>query len=77
MIFPEGTCTNRSCLITFKPGRYYAHFSVLYRMFLYLHFLKYHLHFNLLGVAEVELEILLEFTRVELEYKFSDATGRL
>lgn len=20
MIFPEGTCTNRSCLITFKPG---------------------------------------------------------
>uniref|UniRef100_A0A674IT86 Lysophosphatidylcholine acyltransferase 1 n=1 Tax=Terrapene triunguis TaxID=2587831 RepID=A0A674IT86_9SAUR len=21
MIFPEGTCTNRSCLITFKPGR--------------------------------------------------------
>uniref|UniRef100_A0A674IUP6 Lysophosphatidylcholine acyltransferase 1 n=1 Tax=Terrapene triunguis TaxID=2587831 RepID=A0A674IUP6_9SAUR len=22
MIFPEGTCTNRSCLITFKPGRY-------------------------------------------------------
>uniref|UniRef100_A0A8C4GTP6 EF-hand domain-containing protein n=1 Tax=Dicentrarchus labrax TaxID=13489 RepID=A0A8C4GTP6_DICLA len=21
MIFPEGTCTNRSCLITFKPGK--------------------------------------------------------
>lgn len=58
MIFPEGTCTNRSCLITFKPGRYYAHFSVLYRMSLYLHFLKYHLHFNLLAVAEVELKTL-------------------
>ncbi|XP_042870223.1 lysophosphatidylcholine acyltransferase-like isoform X2 [Penaeus japonicus] len=23
MIFPEGTCTNRSCLITFKPGAFY------------------------------------------------------
>lgn len=22
MIFPEGTCTNRSCLITFKPGAF-------------------------------------------------------
>lgn len=22
MIFPEGTCTNRSCLITFKPGNF-------------------------------------------------------
>ena len=22
VIFPEGTCTNRSCLITFKPGNY-------------------------------------------------------
>lgn len=57
MIFPEGTCTNRSCLITFKPGRYDARFSVLYRMFLYLRFLKYHLHCNLLAVAEVELKI--------------------
>ncbi|XP_044270507.1 lysophosphatidylcholine acyltransferase isoform X2 [Tribolium madens] len=23
LIFPEGTCTNRSCLITFKPGAFY------------------------------------------------------
>ncbi|XP_041986688.1 lysophosphatidylcholine acyltransferase isoform X2 [Aricia agestis] len=23
LIFPEGTCTNRSCLITFKPGGFY------------------------------------------------------
>lgn len=23
MIFPEGTCTNRSCLITFKCGAFY------------------------------------------------------
>ncbi|XP_050712719.1 lysophosphatidylcholine acyltransferase 1-like isoform X3 [Eriocheir sinensis] len=23
MVFPEGTCTNRSCLITFKPGAFY------------------------------------------------------
>ncbi|XP_050397956.1 lysophosphatidylcholine acyltransferase 2 isoform X1 [Patella vulgata] len=23
IIFPEGTCTNRSCLITFKPGAFY------------------------------------------------------
>lgn len=23
MIFPEGTCTNRTCLITFKPGMYF------------------------------------------------------
>jgi len=23
MIFPEGTCTNRSCLITFKSGAFY------------------------------------------------------
>ncbi|XP_076060728.1 lysophosphatidylcholine acyltransferase isoform X2 [Oratosquilla oratoria] len=23
VIFPEGTCTNRSCLITFKPGAFY------------------------------------------------------
>lgn len=23
MIFPEGTCTNRTCLITFKPGAFY------------------------------------------------------
>ncbi|XP_031567229.1 lysophosphatidylcholine acyltransferase 2-like [Actinia tenebrosa] len=23
-IFPEGTCTNRQCLITFKPGAFYA-----------------------------------------------------
>lgn len=24
MIFPEGTCTNRSSLIQFKPGAFYA-----------------------------------------------------
>lgn len=24
VIFPEGTCTNRKCLITFKPGAFYA-----------------------------------------------------
>ena len=23
MLFPEGTCTNRSCLIQFKPGAFY------------------------------------------------------
>lgn len=23
LIFPEGTCTNRSCLITFKHGAFY------------------------------------------------------
>ncbi|XP_044735228.1 lysophosphatidylcholine acyltransferase isoform X2 [Chrysoperla carnea] len=23
LVFPEGTCTNRSCLITFKPGAFY------------------------------------------------------
>lgn len=23
IIFPEGTCTNRTCLITFKPGAFY------------------------------------------------------
>lgn len=71
MIFPEGTCTNRSCLITFKPGRYDAHFSVLYRMFLYLQFLKYHLHCNLLAVAEVELKNLS--SRAGLEQNSSDA----
>lgn len=27
MIFPEGTCTNRSCLITFKPGMYFVQLS--------------------------------------------------
>lgn len=26
MIFPEGTCTNASCLITFKGGNFYRHF---------------------------------------------------
>lgn len=23
IIFPEGTCTNRSCLLSFKPGAFY------------------------------------------------------
>lgn len=60
MIFPEGTCTNRSCLITFKPGRYDALFSILYRMFSYIHFLNYHLHCNLFGVVEVELNLAVD-----------------
>lgn len=28
IIFPEGTCTNRSCLITFKPGAFYPGVAV-------------------------------------------------
>lgn len=28
IIFPEGTCTNRSCLLSFKPGAFYPGVAV-------------------------------------------------
>uniref|UniRef100_A0A668AJS9 Lysophosphatidylcholine acyltransferase 1 n=1 Tax=Myripristis murdjan TaxID=586833 RepID=A0A668AJS9_9TELE len=34
MIFPEGTCTNRSCLITFKPGNIFSSHSPFVSVFL-------------------------------------------
>uniref|UniRef100_A0A8D3DEM8 EF-hand domain-containing protein n=1 Tax=Scophthalmus maximus TaxID=52904 RepID=A0A8D3DEM8_SCOMX len=40
MIFPEGTCTNRSCLITFKPGNSSTVSSLLIQQFLWNYDLK-------------------------------------
>lgn len=44
MIFPEGTCTNRSCLITFKPGIFkvfFAHFLFVLAALLFGSFFLY------------------------------------
>uniref|UniRef100_A0A673CUN3 Lysophosphatidylcholine acyltransferase 1 n=1 Tax=Sphaeramia orbicularis TaxID=375764 RepID=A0A673CUN3_9TELE len=75
MIFPEGTCTNRSCLITFKPGAFIPAVPVQPVVIRYPNKLVRFLTFDILWLTlcqlhnEFEIEFLPIYTPSEEEKK--------
>uniref|UniRef100_A0A2R9AER7 Lysophosphatidylcholine acyltransferase 2 n=1 Tax=Pan paniscus TaxID=9597 RepID=A0A2R9AER7_PANPA len=68
LVFPEGTCTNRSCLITFKPGAFIPGVPVQPVLLRYPNKLVNRLFFFLFSIQLCMLTFCQLFTKVEVEF---------
>uniref|UniRef100_A0A2K6TFI6 Lysophosphatidylcholine acyltransferase 2 n=1 Tax=Saimiri boliviensis boliviensis TaxID=39432 RepID=A0A2K6TFI6_SAIBB len=68
LVFPEGTCTNRSCLITFKPGAFIPGVPVQPILLRYPNKLVNSPFFFLFSIQLCMLTFCQLFTKVEVEF---------
>uniref|UniRef100_A0A2K5DJ91 Lysophosphatidylcholine acyltransferase 2 n=1 Tax=Aotus nancymaae TaxID=37293 RepID=A0A2K5DJ91_AOTNA len=68
LVFPEGTCTNRSCLITFKPGAFIPGVPVQPVLLRYPNKLVNSPFFFLFSIQLCMLTFCQLFTKVEVEF---------
>uniref|UniRef100_F7H2J9 Lysophosphatidylcholine acyltransferase 2 n=1 Tax=Callithrix jacchus TaxID=9483 RepID=F7H2J9_CALJA len=68
LVFPEGTCTNRSCLITFKPGAFIPGVPVQPILLRYPNKLVNSSFFFLFSIQLCMLTFCQLFTKVEVEF---------